>query len=112
MSEMTLQRHPIRGFIWGLMTGAGVGLLLMVLSVVPLSIPTLATYTGVSAVLGVLWGSFAPPKKPKGAPAAPPPAEAYQPPPAEAYEPTPTAAHEPPPAYEPPPETEAEPAED
>lgn len=74
MAETTLHRHPIRGFVWGLITGAGVALLLMVFSVIPLSIPTLGIYTGVSAVLGALWGSFAPPKKPKGAMPTPPPA--------------------------------------
>jgi multisubunit Na+/H+ antiporter MnhB subunit len=74
MAETTLTRHPIRGFIWGLITGAGVALLLMVFSVIPLSIPTLGIYTGVSALLGALWGSFAPPKKPKGVAPTPPPA--------------------------------------
>lgn len=78
MKETTLKRHPIRGFIWGLITGVGVGLLLMVFSIVPLSIPTLIIYTAVSAVLGALWGMFAPPKKPKGArpDTLPPPAAA------------------------------------
>jgi hypothetical protein len=80
MATQTLKRHPIRGFIWGLVFGLGLGLLLMVLSIVPLSIPTLAIYTGVTAVLGVVWGMVGPAKKPKDpAPAsgssAPPPAE-------------------------------------
>ena len=75
MAETTLKRHPIRGFVWGLITGAGVGLLLMVLSVVPLSIPTLIVATAAAAVIGMLWGLFAPPKKPKGsAPGGSPPA--------------------------------------
>jgi len=78
MEGTTLKRHPIRGFLWGLMTGAGVCLLLMVFSIIPLAIPTLIIYAATSAVLGALWGAFAPPKKPKGArPAAsPPPAAA------------------------------------
>jgi hypothetical protein len=67
MARTTLKRHPIRGFVWGLVTGAGVGLLLMVLSVVPLSIPTLGVYTAAAAVLGAVWGTIGPPKKPKGA---------------------------------------------
>jgi hypothetical protein len=74
MTQTTLTRHPIRGFIWGLITGAGVALLLMVFSVVPLSIPTLGIYAGVSAVLGALWGSFAPPRQAKGPAPTPPPA--------------------------------------
>ena len=73
MAEPVLKRHPIRGFLWGLMTGIGVGLLLMVFSVVPLSIPTLGIYAGAAAVLGALWGSFGPAKPAKGpAPATPP----------------------------------------
>ncbi|HUG75145.1 MAG TPA: hypothetical protein VMM81_05670, partial [Acidimicrobiia bacterium] len=48
--------------------------------IVPLSIPTLAIYTGVTAVLGLVWGMVGPAKKPKGpapaaAPSAPPTAE-------------------------------------
>lgn len=61
-----LQRHPIRGALWGLMMGFGVILLLMVLSIVRLDIPTAIIYTVVGAVVGLLWGVFAPPKKPKG----------------------------------------------
>ena len=73
MAETVLKKHPIRGFLWGLMTGLGVALLLMVFSVVPLSIPTLGIYAGASAVLGALWGSFGPAKQPKGpAPTTPP----------------------------------------
>ena len=41
MEGTTLKRHPIRGFLWGLITGAGVCLLLMVFSIIPLAIPTL-----------------------------------------------------------------------
>lgn len=67
MAEQTLKRHPIRGFVWGLITGLGVGLLLMVLSVIALSIPTLVVYTAVAAVLGAVWGLIGPPKKPRGA---------------------------------------------
>lgn len=67
MAETTLRRHPIRGFVWGIVAGLGVGLLLMVLSVVPLSIPTLGVYTAAAAVLGVVWGAIGPPKQPKGA---------------------------------------------
>ncbi|HEX9978919.1 MAG TPA: hypothetical protein VGB41_09850 [Acidimicrobiia bacterium] len=75
MPETILKRHPIRGAIWGLLFGAGLGLLLMVLSIVPLSIPTLIIYTAAATVVGILWGLFAPAKRPKGAArvATPPP---------------------------------------
>lgn len=65
-SQTTMHRHPIRGFLWGLVFGLGVTGLLMVFSIIELSIPNLIIYTAVVAVLGILWGLFAPPKKPKG----------------------------------------------
>jgi len=74
--EPVLHRHPIRGAIWGLVMGLGVILLLMVLSKVQLQIPTAIIYTVVGGVVGALWGTFAPPKKPKG----PRPAAAEAPP--------------------------------
>jgi predicted lipid-binding transport protein (Tim44 family) len=67
MAEQTLKRHPIRGFVWGLIAGLGVGLLLTVLSVIALSISTLVVYATATAVLGAVWGLIGPPKKPRGA---------------------------------------------
>lgn len=88
-SQTTLHRHPIRGVIWGLVFGLGVTGLLMVFSIIELSIMNLIIYTAAVTVAGLLWGLFAPPKKPKGtaparyaAPAAP--AAASTPPPAAA----------------------------
>lgn len=76
--DTVLHRHPIRGALWGMMMGFGGILLLMVLSIVRLDIPTAIIYTVAGAAFGLLWGLFAPPKKPKGpapvrgaAPAAP-----------------------------------------
>ncbi|OFW67641.1 MAG: hypothetical protein A2Z12_01405 [Actinobacteria bacterium RBG_16_68_21] len=76
MPATTLKRHPVRGAIWGLLFGTGLGLLLMVMAIVPLSITTLIIYAVVNTSLGAAWGMFAPAKKPKGAPVAlePPPA--------------------------------------
>lgn len=78
-SDTVLHRHPIRGALWGLLMGFGGILLLMVLSIVRLDIPTAIIYTVAGAAFGILWGLFAPAKKPKGpapvrggaAPAAP-----------------------------------------
>lgn len=77
-AQPTLHRHPIRGFIWGIVAGAGVGLLLMVLSIVPLSIPMLAVYTASVAVLGAAWGTFGPPRKAKDPAPTEPPAAAHR----------------------------------
>jgi hypothetical protein len=96
-SQTTLHRHPIRGVIWGLVLGLGVTGLLMVFSIIELSILNLIIYTAAVTVAGLLWGLFAPPKKPKGtapagyaAPSAP--TAASTPPPVA------TAASTPPPA--------------
>jgi hypothetical protein len=99
-NDTVLHRHPIRGALWGLLMGFGGILLLMVLSIIRLDIPTAIIYTVAGAVVGLLWGLFAPPKKPKGpaparaasAPAAAPPAASTPAaPPEVAQEPEPMA---------------------
>ncbi|HSM02196.1 MAG TPA: hypothetical protein VK960_07170 [Acidimicrobiia bacterium] len=65
-SETTLHRHPIRGLMWGLVFGVGLTGLLISFSLVPLSISNLIIYPAIVAVVSTVWGSFAPPKKPKG----------------------------------------------
>ena len=70
--ENTVVRyHPIRGAVYGLLFGFGLSLLLMVFKVVGLSVPLIIVLGLVFAVLGGLWGRFAPPRAAK---AAPPPA--------------------------------------
>ncbi len=95
MPETDLKRHPIRGGIWGIPTGLGLGLLAINSQVFSLSITTLAVFTVAGIAIGTLWASFGPAKKPKGAPpgdtpepepqpitVAPPPADTGdQPPP-------------------------------
>ena len=101
MTETTIKRHPIRGAIWGLILGLGVFLLLTVawpvigLDAASSVLTKAAIFAVVFAVLGALWGSYAPAKKPKGmAPAA----EAYEPPPAPIEEAPPAFDDAPPPA--------------
>ena len=59
-----LQRHPIRGAMFGLLLGLGVAIYLMIFSIAPLleyTIPIVAVV--VCTALGVLWAYVAPAKK-------------------------------------------------
>ena len=63
-----VQRHPVRGFFFGLLLGIGVAMLTVLLGVFEMF-----TWTGPIAiivggvVIGVLWATLAPAKKPKTA---------------------------------------------
>ena len=73
-TQPKVKRHPIRGALWGLMMGIGVALILINFAVIAFGTIVPWIVIGVFVVLGVLWGLFAPAKKPKGEP--PPPTEA------------------------------------
>jgi len=81
MSDQDLKRHPIRGGIWGIPTGLGLGLLAVNSQIFSLSITTLAVFAVLGIAIGALWASFGPAKKPKGA-APTPRASVAQPEPA------------------------------
>jgi len=68
MSDQDLKRHPIRGGIWGIPTGLGLGLLAVNSQIFSLSITTLAVSAVLGIVIGALWAMFGPAKKAKGAP--------------------------------------------
>lgn len=68
--ETITKRHPIRGFLYGILLGLGLMLL-----VVGQGIAALGTYPPfivliVGIVLGTLWGTYGPAKAPKGPPPA------------------------------------------
>ena len=68
--ETTTKRHPIRGAIYGLCLGIGVAIYLIIFSIVEFNATTAIIVVVVCIVIGILWGLFAPAKKPKGAPPA------------------------------------------
>ncbi len=68
MAESALTRHPIRGGIWGIPTGLGLGLLAVNSQKFALSISTFVIFGLLGVAVGALWASFGPAKKPKGAP--------------------------------------------
>jgi len=68
MADQDLKRHPVRGGIWGIPTGLGLGLLAVNSQIFSLSITTLVAFAVLGIVIGAVWASFGPAKKPKGSP--------------------------------------------
>lgn len=110
MMQPQLQRHPLRGLLWGLVLGLGVSILLtFVWPVIGLdSVRSVAIkwiiVVGAIMFLSMLWGLFGPARGPKGAAQASVTgggAPAYeQPPPAPDDEPPPAPGDFPPPPLE------------
>lgn len=65
-----LQRHPIRGLLWGLMMGIGLTLVLVVTKVISLDLTMMIVVTAIAMLVAVLWSTVGPPKQPKGPPPA------------------------------------------
>ena len=68
MAEQVIKRHPIRGFIWGILFGLGLALIAIgqgyaALGTLP---PFILVIVGI--VVGTVWGLVAPAKQPKGEP--------------------------------------------
>lgn len=110
MMQTQLQRHPLRGLLWGLVLGLGVGVFLtFVWPVIGLdNVRSVAIkwalIVGGIMFLSMLWGLFGPARKPKGAAPAYGMASAApvyeQPPPAPDDEPPPAPDDLPPPPIE------------
>jgi len=61
--ETVVKRHPIRGILYGAMLGIGIAMYLVLFSVTPFEWATMAIVVGAGAVLGFVWGLFAPAKQ-------------------------------------------------
>jgi hypothetical protein len=57
-----MKRHPIRGFIFGLLLGLGVAMVLISYSIIPLGIATPWVVIAAGAIVGLLLGLFGPPR--------------------------------------------------
>ncbi len=69
--ETVTKRHPIRGFLWGLMMGLGLALVAVIIKVMTLTLANLIILTSIGVAFGIVWGLFGPEKAPTGpAPAA------------------------------------------
>jgi hypothetical protein len=75
-----VKRRPIRGFVWGLIAGLGLALILINFAVIALGTMAPWAVTLAVAVLGVLWGLFGPARTIGVAPVTPPPSAPPGPP--------------------------------
>ena len=68
--ETITKRHPIRGFLYGILLGLGLMLLVVGQGIAALGTwpPFIVLIAGI--VIGTLWGTFGPAKGPKGPPPA------------------------------------------
>ena len=68
--QTTTKRHPIRGFFYGIFFGLGLALIVVGQGIAALGTwpPFLILIAGI--VIGTLWATFGPAKKPKGPPPA------------------------------------------
>lgn len=63
-----LQRHPIRGILWGLMMGIGLSVVLVVTKVISLDLTMMILVVVIALFAGVLWSTIGPAKAPTGPP--------------------------------------------
>ena len=71
MATQTVQRHPLRGAGYGVLLGIGIAIYLVLFAVTPFRISTIVIVVVITAIVGALWGAFAPAKRPAlGSPAA------------------------------------------
>jgi hypothetical protein len=68
--ETATRRHPVRGGLYGLCLGIGAAIYLIIFSVVPFDVVISIVVAAAGVVVGILWGLFAPARKPDGQPPA------------------------------------------
>jgi hypothetical protein len=60
--------HPIRGILWGLVMGIGAAAIAILLKIIPFDLVWALIVLGGGILLGILWSTLGPAKKPKGEP--------------------------------------------
>jgi hypothetical protein len=70
-AALVKKTHPIRGFLWGILFGLGLAIVLVVTGVIPLDLSQMAIVLVLGVALGVLWSLFGPAKPPRGPAPAP-----------------------------------------
>ena len=66
--ETATRRHPVRGGLYGLCLGIGAAIYLIIFSVVPFDVVISIVVAAAGLVVGIVWGLFAPARKPDGPP--------------------------------------------
>jgi hypothetical protein len=67
-AEAFRKPHPIRGVLWGLVMGIGAAALAIILKIIPFELTWALIVLGGGILLGILWSTLGPAKKPKGDP--------------------------------------------
>ncbi|HWM22786.1 MAG TPA: YrzE family protein [Ilumatobacteraceae bacterium] len=67
-AEAYRKPHPIRGILWGLLMGIGAAVIAILLKVIPFDLVWALIVLGAGILLGILWSTLGPAKKPKGDP--------------------------------------------
>ncbi|MGH9134196.1 MAG: hypothetical protein ACRDZZ_09690, partial [Ilumatobacteraceae bacterium] len=60
--------HPIRGILWGLLLGIGAAAMAILLKIIPLELLWAIIVVAAGVVIGILWSTLGPAKKPKTPP--------------------------------------------
>ncbi len=67
-AEAFRKPHPIRGILWGLIMGIGAAAIAILLKIIPFELVWALIVLGGGILLGLLWSTLGPAKKPKGEP--------------------------------------------
>jgi hypothetical protein len=67
-AEAFRKPHPIRGILWGLIMGIGAAAIAILLKIIPFDLVWALVVLGGGILLGILWSTLGPAKKPKGEP--------------------------------------------
>ncbi len=67
-AEAFRKPHPIRGILWGLIMGIGAAAIAILLKIIPFELVWALIVLGGGILLGILWSTLGPAKKPKGDP--------------------------------------------
>jgi hypothetical protein len=63
--------HPIRGIAWGFMMGLGAAVIAILLKIIPFDLVWALIVLAGGILIGILWSTLGPAKKPKGVPPRP-----------------------------------------
>lgn len=69
-AQTVVKRHPVRGFLWGLMFGLGLAVVLVITKVINLDLTMMIIVIVLGTLVGIVWSTFGPAKAPKGPPPA------------------------------------------
>jgi hypothetical protein len=63
--------HPIRGILWGFVMGVGAAAIAILLKIIPFDLMWALIVVAGGILIGILWSTLGPAKKPKGVPPRP-----------------------------------------